>query len=111
MKHTATPWKAKSTKTDSSFSANWREIYADNRSIVSAASYDSYNTGDDGTTCGVCISEDDANFITHACNCHEDLLKSLKLLLSDIEADPMSSAYFDLRHIKAAQEMVMKADQ
>jgi hypothetical protein len=106
MKHTATPWAVKNTNTKSKFSSDWREIYSGNRPVVSSSAYDH---SEHGTICGVQISEDNANFIVHACNCHDDLLRSLKLLLSDIEADPMSSAYFDLRHIKAAQESVASA--
>ncbi|MFA5767836.1 MAG: hypothetical protein WC919_08010 [Candidatus Paceibacterota bacterium] len=103
MKHTETPWEVKSTATKSSFAKDWREIFAGRRPVVISAAYDSSS---DGAVSGVQISEDDANFIVCACNCHENLLQVVMMLLRDIQADPAASAYFDLRHILAAKDAI-----
>jgi hypothetical protein len=103
MKHTETPWEVKNTATKSGFSKNWREIFAGRRPVVTSAAYDSSS---DGTVPGVQISEDDANFIVCACNYHENLLQVITMFLRDIKADPAASAYFDLRHISAAEEII-----
>jgi hypothetical protein len=103
--HTATPWEIRNTQTKSGFSKNWREIYAKNKPVVCSAAYDSTK---DGTVCGVQISEEDAEFIICACNCHDDLFGALSSLLRCIEADPGATAFFDLRHITAAQNALEK---
>jgi hypothetical protein len=103
MKHTDTPWEVKDTSTKSSFAKNWREIFAGRRPVITSAAYDSSS---DGTVSGVQISEDDANFIVCACNCHEDLLQVVTMLLRDIQTDPAATAYFDLRHISAAERAI-----
>jgi hypothetical protein len=103
MKHTETPWEVKNTATRSSFSKNWREIFAGRRPVVTSAAYDSSS---DGTVSGVQLSEDDANFIICACNCHDDLVQAIKMLLQNIQTDPAAAAYFDLRHISAAEHAI-----
>ena len=108
MKHTEIPWEVKSTATKSSFSRNWREIVAGRRLVVAAAAYDSSN---EGTVSGVQISEDDANFIICACNCHENLIQVITMLLRDIQADPAAAAYFDLRHISAAEDAISEVEK
>jgi hypothetical protein len=107
MKHSDTPWEIRDTSTNSKFSENWREIFAGNRPIVSAGSYD--RNGD--TICGVTIGKDDAEFIVCATDCHDELLRCCEMLLRDICADPMAVAYFDLRHIKAAEQVLEKAKE
>ena len=108
MQHTPTPWEVKSTATKSTFTKDWREIFAGRRTVVSSAAYDSSR---DGTVSGVQISEADANFIVCACNCHDNLLHALTILLQDIKADPMATAYFDLRTIVAAENAINEAQK
>lgn len=105
MKHTETPWEVRRAKTKSRFSESWREIYAGRVPVICATSYDSSR---DGTICGVHINDYDAEFITCACNNHEELLRICEMLIRDIEADPMAAAYFDLRHIEAARAILAK---
>ena len=107
--HTNTPWEIRKSSERSTYAANWREIYAGNVPIICAASFDRHTGIETETICGVYISESNAEFIICACNCHDDLVHALKSLLLEIKADPGASAYFDLRHIKAAEDAIAKA--